>query len=97
MARRRVDKFSSLDSVISRVPIEIVLANEKRRIWKKAFFEDELFEERKNRETERERERSEFVIIFGTKLKLILNRFINPFKCSWRKVIKNHPRGNSVV
>lgn len=93
MARRRVDKFSSLDSVISRVPIEIVLTNEKRRIWKKAFFEDELFEERKNRE----RERSEFVIIFGTKLKLILNRFINPFKCSWRKVIKNHPRGNSVV
>lgn len=57
MARRRVDKFSSLDSVISRVPIEIVLTNEKRRIWKKAFFEDELFEERKNRETEREREK----------------------------------------
>lgn len=55
MARRRVDKFSSLDSVISRVPIEIVLANEKRRIWKKAFFEDELFEERKNREREREK------------------------------------------
>lgn len=57
MARRRVDKFSSLDSVISRVPIEIVLTNEKRRIWKKAFFEDELFEERKNQETEREREK----------------------------------------
>lgn len=55
MARRRVDKFSSLDSVISRVPIEIVLTNEKRRIWKKAFFEDELFEERKNREREREK------------------------------------------